>query len=262
MAIYKVLCNNQQKSGEKIMKKYVLLFLVLNGTRIYGMEYISSFFVSFFKPQESQIITDLRASKDNFEKQIQFKHCSCIDAGIEKEMHFKCLKRLGIEMSLLSIDSCTIGFFQYCYYQKFLKKDHYHTLSTIFEKDEYQDAYSERIRKRFDNCHSLRDGYSAISAAMIAQDKSLQEKCEFINELLKYNFKPNQKDMQLAELIVYDEIIAKNNNLAFIHLLYDEKTAEQSSLATRPVLPKEIRLIIAQYLAAILKKRYWLLPGF
>jgi hypothetical protein len=111
------------------------------------------------------------------------------------------------------------------------------------------------------------NGYSALGAAMLAPDISFEKRRVFIRELIKYGFKSTLRDMQLAELILYDEIMkeergiglkSKKLKIKFIHLLHSDSSAPWR------VLPKELRKLIAQYMIQVLKKEEdcWLLPGF
>jgi len=222
------------------MRKYITLLIFIsfftnameNDNYFFSslMSYVSSFWDSFSKPKESQIIVKLRASRESFEKKIRIEGIGvCINRYKTRgELHDNCLNKVNMEISLLNIDCYPIGFLRYCYYQKFHRSDErFPTVSHMFQERPYwgNTGYNILIRERFKLCQSRIDGYSAISAAMIAPHTSLKQRRIFIRELFQYNFKPTLDDIQLAEFLVYEKIVSKKKETTFIHLLHDKPVA-------------------------------------
>ncbi len=138
---------------------------------------------------ESELVLDLRVSKKNFEDNL-------IDRETKREL-CGCLT-----MQTFSINSMCqnpVQFLQYCYCFR-----HYEIMLNPSISDlEDNPVLLERCLA------AQKDGYSALGAVMIAENASIEEKYNFIQKLIKYGFKPTLKDIQLARLFLYDEIIKK-----------------------------------------------------
>lgn len=221
------------------MKKGIILsLLIVSPVFVHAMDSESSF-LSFFSswlssnqpPIESKLITDLRKSKNDFGNQLIDKH---IKDQLQHEMTIQ-------TFSIRSIDTNPAQFLQYCYYLKFSKN----ILNINLE-----DLTIPLLEK----CHTVRrDGYSALGAAIISENTSIEEKRNFIETLtVYYAFKPTLKDIALEALHLYDNIATEHKKI-FLHLLHPHFKINWS------VLPHEIRLQIADYLVKLFKKDFWLL---
>lgn len=189
--------------------------------------------------RESQLVLSLRQSKDNFENQLKF------DKNVQLQTFI--LPTTLQFFSFGCLDS--MRFLQYCYYQKFHKNEFINLdaiCADVFSLKEYQEVNI--------------DGYSALGAAMISKEQSIKERQLLIQELMGHGFKPTIKDIELAEFILYDEILAKEQKKKlknkYIHLLHPDSPAYWFSL------PQEVRRLIAQCFIRVLKKDLWLLPEF
>jgi hypothetical protein len=226
------------------MRKHMLLSLLIVSTAfVHAMEsdswfssffslrsYLPAWFSSHQMPSESKLISDLRASKSKFESQLQTQ---------------KWKNQPTTSVSLLtffikSLDVSPVEFLQYCYYQ-------------IFHKFKVG-MYLERLKatsslKKFQEAQI--EGCSALGAAMIAESISIEEKRNFIQELISRNFKPTPKDIELEELILYDEIAKQQEKI--LHFL-------RASSAYWFVLPQEIRKQIIGNMIDLFKNEVWLLP--
>jgi hypothetical protein len=222
------------------MNKQILASLLIASTTFaHGMESnawslnslsLRSLLPAWLVSNESQLILDLRTSKKKFEDDLQD---SIWGSWGGKHVQYPLRTFFGT----FHIDE--YAFFLYCYcYESFHEN--------IFI-DLRQGGISHPA---LDKCKAMRVcEHSALGATMIARNASIKEKREFIQELLKHDFKPTQKDIQLAELILYDGIGEHQKTL--IHLLYPSSKA---------MLPQEIRTQIAQYLIQLFKNEFWLLP--
>jgi hypothetical protein len=236
------------------MKKQILVpLLILNSVFAYAMEDKSSFlnyfslnlliptwFSSHQIPDESQIYKDsilisgYRTGKDNFENQLRDKEVESI------------LEADGIMTTEpVNIFNIHRQFLLYCYYFKFHK-----------DKVNVQLLGSDTIRL----CRGAQlDGYSGLGAVMLARDMSLHARYNCVQQLINLDFCPTPKDREIAELILYDEIMKNKQESQFkkklIHLLHPDSPAYWREL------PQEIRKLIAQYLVEVIKtdNNYWLL---
>jgi hypothetical protein len=107
------------------------------------------------------------------------------------------------------------GFYKYCYYINMHEHpDDIHKL--ILQDDQiYRSLSPEEALTIFKEEY---EGYTAISACVLAQEVSTEQKRCFIKILLSYGFKPNNNDIVLANLAVYDAIPdnIKNTILSFL----------------------------------------------
>ncbi len=87
---------------------------------------------------------------------------------------------------------------------------------------------------------------------MLAKEISIENKHTFIQELIGYGFKPTPKDIELAELALYDGIA--EHQITMLYLLHVQSQANWSEL------PQEVRTQIAQYMIQLFKKEFWFLP--
>lgn len=226
------------------MKYIILSLLIAHPTFTHVMEKNSlpshSFLLSEYSrirslPKQIQYqgkpSSDIRESKDKFEGQLQ------LDNEIEKQ---KIYMSLTLPLfSIHNIDANPIKFLQYCYYQKFhengfVQLRHFNTCL-------YRKCQKEQI-----------DGYSALGAAIIAKETPIQKRCKFIQRLIRHGFKPTPKDIELAELILYDEKPIELYK-TLLHLL-------SHSEINWSVLPLEIRKEIAHCMVELFKKDFWLSP--
>jgi hypothetical protein len=168
----------------------------------------------------------------------------CFENQLKVDRYIEC-SGLGLSrfFSRISMHQDPVRFLQYCYYKK-------------IHKDNNNELDIKRLRmlnkpiplQAFQNARI--DGYSALGAAMIAKDISYDEKRDFIQVLINYDFKPTQKDIELAKLILYDEITKQSKPM--LHILYSQ--------ANWSVLPKEVRKTIIQNMIQLFKNELWLLP--
>lgn len=189
-----------------------------------------SWFSSNQTPKESKLISDLRANKNEFEDKLRNKEVKRL---LENEEYMSIFP-----FSAYNMTSTPIKFLQYCYYLKF----HENMFNMRLD-----DIDIPSLKK----CREARlNGYSALGAAIISDDTSIQEKRNFIKTLMiKYDFKPTLKDISLAELYLYDNISAEHKKI-FIHLLHTHASTDWS------VLPQEVRKHIAQYMIQLFKNEY------
>jgi hypothetical protein len=222
------------------MKKHIALsLLIFSSTFTHTMEKEFSFlnpfswFSSSQTPNESKLIADLRANINDFENQLK------LDRSKELEKTYLLPETLQLFMHIGTTKPDQ--FIQYCYYQKFHETE-------MVDFDEI--CTDTSLLKKY---HELEiNGYSALGAAMLAKEISIEEKLKFIKKLIKYNFKPTLKDIGIAELVLYDAITEHHKTL--LHLLHPHSEINWS------VLPHEIRNHITQYILQLLRKEFWLLP--
>ncbi|HLX54489.1 MAG TPA: hypothetical protein VKR58_11135 [Aquella sp.] len=187
------------------------------------------------------MVSDIRADKDKFEEQLK----------LDKKAEIQKTYILPVTLQLFSkkgVEAKPIRFLQYCYYQKFHKNE-MENLQTL------QDDFT-----LLNKCLNAQiDGYSAIGAAMLAPDMPLYAKYNFVQELINLDFKPTPQDIEIAELILYDEIMKNQLGLEFkkklIHLLHPGSPAHWH------ILPHDVRKLIAWHLVEEIKtdNNYWLL---
>lgn len=225
------------------MKKHIVLsLLIINPVFTHTMENESSFLSSFsslnsylpewlsFKqaPIESKLVSDIRASKNEFERELLRDN---------EEQVKQALKRYPIG-HFFKVGSYPFWFLQYCYYQEII---------------EHLDKNLSDIAS-LTTCKNIKinDSYTALGAAIISREPSIDKKRYFIQKLLNSGFELTSKDIELAELIVYDGII--KHQVALIHLLHAYQNTNWS------ILPQELRAQIAQYMFQLIKNEFWLLP--
>jgi len=192
-------------------------------------------------PNESKLILDIRKSKNTFENQLPIRFLSRLNGPTTMLLAFY----------VDTIKTKKHSFLQYCYYYKYWKNNtemmNIHNLKT--------DLTALNI------CQETKiNGYSALSAIMLAPDVSFPERQKFIQKLIEHNFKPTFNDIQLAKLIFYDEILKEEQitmlKIKFMHLLNSYEPTTWS------IFPKEVKELIANYMIQATKKEknYWLLP--
>ena len=223
------------------MKKQITLsLLILSTTFAHAMEKESSFlnFFSWFsstsnqEPNESKLITGLRKNINDFENQLKLTKWEETQKTYIIQVTFQ---------PFAYIKTDPIIFIEYCYYQKF------HETEMV---DFNAICTDTSLLKKYQEVKI--DGYSALGAAMLAKEKSIKEKRKFIEKLIRYGFKPTQKDMGIVELTLHDNIT--EHKKTFLHLLQAQPEVNWS------VLPQEIRKNIAHYMIELFKKEFWLLP--
>ncbi len=181
-------------------------------------------------PDEAALISDLRKDISNFENQLKLFEWA--DIGTEAMYLF----------STRDEHRDPVKFLQYCYYQKsheniFIPRWNLQGRPTLLNN--YQNAQI--------------DGYSALSAAMLAEDISDDAKRNFIQELINLDFKPTAADITLAQYL-YSGLTIEDKK-TFMHLLHTHPTTNWY------VLPPEVRKYIAQLVIQLFQKTdVWLLP--
>ena len=194
-------------------------------------------------PNESKLISDLRICKDQFEKSLK------LDTRIEWQKTYSLVVTSPL-FSFEKINTVPALFLRYCYYQKFHKTEFSMNLE-ILKNNLALLSKCRRARVSF---------YSAVGAAMLAPDIPLYARYNFVQQLINLDFCSTPKDREIAELILYDEIMKNKQKSEFkkklIHLLHPDSPAHWH------ILPQDIRKLIAQYLVEVIKtdNNYWLLP--
>lgn len=240
------------------MKKCILLALILHSSFLYPMEndswisalclwgsHVSSAVQSFLPsrpPKESQLILDLRNRKNKLEEQLE--------TYVQIRFH-KFLSPFSIQIFWKPVAAIQpYEFLQYCYYQKYHDSEPYMATSHLDDDECFLELCMEAS---IGNC-------SALGAAILASDVSFKEKKYFIQTLRERGFVPTQEDIQLAEFVLYEEVLRQEQETKlktkFIHLLHPNSPAYWRDV------PQEVRKIIASYLLELIKKDYWLLPGY
>lgn len=242
-------------------KQIVLSLLIMSPVFTHAMEseysFSSYFSLSSYLPEwfsfnylfngskqisESKLISDLRASKNEFE------------STLLNDKHLKLVLKYpeALDGMFENIPNNPIRFLQYCYYQNFHEYIHQTDIIAWLQK-----RYETDILAWLQNIQI--DGYSALGAAMLAKYTPIQKKRIFIiHKLLNHNFKPTPQDIGLAELILYDEIPAKQKEK--IILLLCNHQEDNLSHVQPQALPQEIRAQIVQYMVQLFKNEFWLLP--
>lgn len=220
--------------NKKIIMKKVFLFCVLVCTgQMYGMEaeaceyftnvilktysYISSF---LFTP-DPQFVQDLRKDKCDFEHTLFFRSF-IIEENISRNVvvGFDCsVKKMFHAFFQSSTNLKPINFLRYCFYQ-FCHTDQ--------NKQEMQQLISQ-----YPDLHPLDEykkieinGYSAIGAAILAPEVSIENKREFIEQLLNLGFLPTKKDVMIAKLQLYDAIPPEEKEKMMLFLRQKELLPE------------------------------------
>ena len=222
----------------------------------YYYEYCSSALTSAYSyipswfgqsPKESEHIQALRKDKNDFEQELKTIKGGMLSSDSDRlpalfpatwPDRVMCDDKQCFYLPSPIMKS-SIKFLQYCYYQKFhmdKSKENMQDLASANFKD-LLDAYKE----------AQIDGYSAIGAAIIAPDVSIESKRNFIEQLIDLGFKPTKKDKMLAELQLYDAISA-------------EKKAEIVAFFSRKDMPYDVTKKIINCMLDLYRKDYWPLP--
>jgi hypothetical protein len=221
--------------------------------------YIPSFVLNLFSwnnqtPRtESELISNLRTNIKNFENEFAKNY--------HEITRFRIIHHPRILSSSTSINTTPTDFLEYCYDQGLYQNDLFSHMP-IKDLDTFE--YPHFLKK----CQNARiDGYSALSTAMLAPNVSFEDRRKFIQEkLIKRNFKPTPKDIQLAKLIFYDELIKETQSTSLS--LKAKKSKTKLMYILHPnflfTLPQDLKQFIASFMIKILKKEEncWLLPGF
>ncbi len=209
------------------MKEHIALSLLIMITSLTHTMKRDSCFSSNQILNKSKLVSDLRASKNEFENQL---------LQLDEQIKQKLKHPLGVKIFFMQINTNPVRFLQYCYYQGM----HEHIYMNLYEVRTFA-------------CQEMHvNGYSAFGATMIAKETSIETKHEFAQRLIKSGFKPTTKDVELAELILYDGIA--EYQIAIIHLLHAHSQANWFEL------PQEIRTQIVRYIIQLFKNEFWLLP--
>jgi hypothetical protein len=231
-------------------KQIIVLLLMLNSAFVHAM--LSLSFLSHDSlltglclhiPHESELVSNLRTYKNTFEKLLQ------LDRDIEYRKTY-IPETMQLFIPDLIFNDPNKLFLRYCYYQKF------HNSERLMNLDVLKNA-----PVLFNKCLNARlYGCSAVGAAMLAPDTPLYVRYNFVQQLINLDFYPTSKDREIAELILYDEIMKNKRESEFkkklIHLLHPDSAAHWH------IFPQEIRRLIAWYLVEVIKtdNNYWLLP--
>jgi len=186
--------------------------------------FLSTWFSFNQAPKESELISYIRTSKNEFESLLQFSEHQ------KKEHPYR------TSHAVYNVNATPLEFWQYYYHHKVYK----YPLDVCFHR-KLEEYHEEEI-----------NGYSVLGASMIAKDVSIEEKRNCIQELINRGFKPTSKDMVLANLYLYDGMLGHQK--IFLHLSHAHSQADWS------VLPQEVRKLIAQHMIQLFKKEFWLLP--
>lgn len=213
------------------MKKQITLsLLIITTTFAHTMEK-ESLSPCNQNSHESEMIQYLRKEKHNFEEQL-------MDGSWDQN-------KINYDATLILSkfwrdDFNYIDFFRTCYYKS------YHETS-IFNL-----PFSSDLLDTYKNTQI--DGYSALSAAILTQNISHDEKLNFIQNLINLDFKFTTKDMALAELYVYDSDQIQTYKNICIHILQNNPNSHWFTL------PYDVRKEIVRLLIGFFKKDIWPLP--
>lgn len=220
-------------------KRIIILLSLILSLSVHAMENNSSsgFFSSLRSlvpawligqmSHESGIIKNMRASKNEFEVQLQVNKWST------KYM----LSITGGLFLMSDIDADPVMFLKYCYYQNL----HECLICTSIEWLDTPDALRDKCKK------AQIDGYSSLGAAILAQAVPDKEKGSFIQKLKNYGFELTEKDKELVVLEFYDSIPTEHKEIMTSLL----SASGQSGLY---ILPYDVRRCIVWYMAATFKE--------
>jgi hypothetical protein len=203
------------------------------------MNIIQFFYDHLFEKAESKPVQKLRTDKNKFEKYLHRQFCTDTDVysyGLhsklynisEAQLNYDQIKQVINTLKGNISEEC---FFIYCYCLQ------------------YHDKKSLLKFKNISNyIGSTFYGYSAIGACIIAKGVGAQIKRKFILCLMGYGFSPNECDIQLAELALYDSIpkYLKQTTILF--------------LGQTDFLNGDIRKYIVGIWIEYFKRNYWALP--
>ena len=127
----------------------------------------------------------------------------------------------------IAVNMYPARFLSYCYYQKYHEKNKQMGIEGAFV---FEDGLSGCMNARI-------NGYSALGAAMLAKDVSIDDKRAFIQQLLNYGFELTKKDSALLKLEFCDGLPI-DQEAKMIFLLCDHKENSFS------MLPPEVRTLI------------------
>ena len=127
-------------------------------------------------------------------------------------------------------------FLSYCYYQKYHEKDNQMGLKGVFT---LEDGLS-RFEGGLSRCMDARiNGYSALGAAIVARGVSIDDKRNFIQQLLNYGFELTKKDSALLKIEFCDGLPA-DQQAKMILLLCNHAEGNLSAL------PRDVRKLIVE----------------
>jgi hypothetical protein len=231
-----------------MQKRMLLLLFLLSSSVVRAMEeeersfrcfallrsYISTWFVA------SQIslspIQEAQRSKSNFEKEL-------VPGG-------------SFTITILrdgqTIDFSPDAFFKYCYNQNM----HDSCDFWVVKIDDLDDTYIDNFNgSLLDNYKEARiDGYSALGAAILAEDVCIEYKRNLIQRLLEKGFTLTEKDKMLLALELYDTIPAEQEQMMIL-LLHNH---QEDSFG----LPHDVRKYIVDYVVRLYKEKSWLYALF
>ena len=209
--------------------------------RINSLEAFFSRVYSCFVSQESLDMQLIRKDKDNFEQKLLMppiarkKYPDQVPIAWpyfpasknSEQWYFELLLSPFLE----KISNDPIMFLHYCYYQK-------HHLDRELDLLEFVVFSTDLLNKCL---HMCIDGYSALGAAIIAQDVADVSKRDFIQQLIDFDFKFTQKDKVLAELVLYDSI-SEDHKKTMILLLCNHQMGDFS------VLPYDVKISVIYWI--------------
>ena len=202
----------------------VLLVCVMNQSMQAMQEsYFDSFrsWSSWFVSKEPQDILSLRKNRNEFEQQLLVNKIARKKYPDRVPIVWVYLPRgmtigqwffeLLLDPFYKKITDDPTIFLHYCYSQQYHKDSAIDFVELTISIDLLNKCQHARI-----------DGYSALGAAIVAREVSVESKRNFIRQLMDFGFKLTQKDKVLAELMVYDSISA-NHKKKMILLLCDDQ---------------------------------------
>lgn len=230
------------------MKKHILIsLLIISPTFMHAMELETSSFLNSFSfssitptwfssnqtPKESKLITNLRAKRNALENKLR-------NDKVKNYLAHDNMLTLAHPFNMFTISNPD-KLLQYCYYLK-------------FHNSEFNLRLFELDNRIINDCKKAQlDGYSALGASIIADDTTTDEKRNFIQKLIHLGFKSTPKDIELAELALYDNIPTKQKKTILLFL----SNHQENNLS---LLLPEIKTQIIQYMLQTFRNEFYLLP--
>ncbi len=179
---------------QKVYTHFKLLFFLclmsvgiaqgMEGIEIFSSQYdsLDTYIYSLFTLAESPFIHNVRASKNDFEQELELSFFQ-LGAWLTE------LESLDPAKSVTA--QTVMHLFRYCYYYKFYYSK---SIKIGFMTDDLFDASKYAYIK----------GYSILGAAIIARDVPIAAKRDLIQRLMRNGFSLTEKDKTLVELELYD----------------------------------------------------------
>ncbi len=256
--------------GFASMKKLYLGFkllsfiLLVSAGNAQGMEIIPSFFKplsNIFSSLSSPCISSstnhkskkantkkLKTNKNNFEQALNSlkndglaeKARLSVVSTLYSEDYDLCYFNSNAKRILTRVENNPNSFLLYCYYQKFHDN---------WDRDDIDFLITPKHADLFTRCKNVRiEGYSALSAAIMAKDLAVASKHDFIQKLIDNGFELTEKDTLLAASELYDGILTEQKTSVLDFLL------GQGNFS---VLPLDVRRYTMQYVIDAFKETLW-----